>query len=210
MAFSRHESVKEQGMTSSDLINVRKIVLSVEEISHDGGPELDEPILKGAIGAVLANPYAGEYVEDIQPMMDALKPLGLEMSERLVSALGGEPDLIESYGKAAVVGVSGELEHCALWHVPGGYGMRGVLGEAKSLVPSAVKMGAAGVRIDIPLHHKNACYVRSHFDAIEAGVPDGPKPDEIVFWLAMTTGGRPHARMGGLQKEDIIGEDGLR
>ncbi len=197
-------------MSQSELINVRKIVLTVEEITHDGGPELDEPILKGAIGAVLANPFAGEYVEDITPMMEALNPLGLELSERLISALGGDPDDIESYGKAAVVGVGGELEHCALWHVPGGYGMRELLGSAKSLVPSAVKMGAAGVRIDIPLHHKDACYVRSHFDAIEAGVPDGPKPDEIIFWLAMTTGGRPHPRVGGLHKEDIVGEDGLR
>lgn len=197
-------------MSSSDLINVRKILLTVEEINHDGGPERDDPILKGAIGAVLANPFAGDYVEDITGMMGALNPLGLEMSERLVSALGGDVSAIESYGKAAVVGVNGELEHCALWHVPGGYGMRELLGSAKSLVPSAVKMGSAGVRIDIPLHHKDACYVRSHFDAIEVGVPDGPKPDEIVFWLAMTTGGRPHPRVGGLEVEDIIGEDGLR
>ena len=143
-------------------------------------------------------------------MMDALKEIGLAVSRRLVDALGGDPGRIESYGKGAIVGTAGELEHAALWHVPGGYGMREVLGEAKAIVPSAVKLGAMGTRLDVPLHHINAAYVRSHFSAIEFGIPEAPRADEIVFVLAMTTGGRIHARMGGLRAEEIEGKDGLR
>ena len=191
-------------------IDVRKIAFGVEEVHHDGGPRLARPILKGWIGAIVKNPYAGRYVADITPMMDALKPIGLDCTRRLVAALGGDPGRIEAYGKGAIVGASGEIEHSALWHVPGGYAMREVLGQALAIVPSAVKMGAMGAAIDLPIHHKDACYVRSHFDAITATIPDAPRADEIAFFLAMTTGGRPHARVGGLTIDGISKRDGQR
>uniref|UniRef100_UPI0031383F12 amino acid synthesis family protein n=2 Tax=Ferrovibrio terrae TaxID=2594003 RepID=UPI0031383F12 len=142
--------------------------------------------------------------------MEALKPLGLDLTKRLVAALGNDPKAIEAYGKGALIGAGGELEHGALWHVPGGYSMREILGNAKAIVPSATKVGGPGARIDIPLHHVNAAYVRSHFDAIEFGVADGPRDNEIAFILAMSTGGRVHARVGGLQVHEIKGEDGQR
>src|SRR4051812_2294159 len=132
------------------------------------------------------------------------------MASALVSALGGDPKAVEGYGKGAIVGSAGELEHGALWHVPGGYGMREVLGGTKAIVPSAKKVGPPGTRLDVPITHINASYVRSHFDAMEVGVPGAPKADEIVFILVMTTGGRIHARVGGLQASQIKGEDGLR
>ena len=136
--------------------------------------------------------------------MDALKPLGLMMTDRLIEAMGGL-DGIDGYGKAAMAGEGGELEHTALWHVPGGYAMRARLGEAKAIVPSAMKQGGVGTRIDVPLGHINAAYVRSHFDAMEVGLPDGPKADELLFALAMTRGPRIHNRMGGLAAEDVQG-----
>jgi Amino acid synthesis len=192
------------------MIDVRKFALGVEEIHHDGGPRLSRPILKGWIGLVVKNPYAGRYHDDITPMMDALKPAGLDASRKLISALGGDARSIESYGKGAIVGSAGEIEHSALWHVPGGYAMRELLGEALALVPSAVKMGAIGTAIDLPLHHKGACYVRSHFDAITAMIPDAPRADEVVYFLAMAAGGRPHARVGGLTIAGISKRDGQR
>ncbi len=192
------------------IVKIRKIAHGVDEVRHDGGAPLAMPILKGWIGAVVANPYAGRYVQDITEMMEALKPLGLECSQRLVAALGGDAARVESYGKGAIVGAAGEIEHSALWHVPGGYAMREVLGTALSIVPSAVKMGALGGQIDLPLHHKDACYVRSHFDAITAFIADAPRADEIAFFLAMATGGRPHARVGGLEVSGISKRDGLR
>ncbi|MCG7505859.1 amino acid synthesis family protein [Mesorhizobium retamae] len=189
---------------------VRKMVVQVEEIFHEGGPVRSEPVKRGVVLAVIANPYAGRYVEDIQPFMEDLKPLGLEMAHKLVDALGGEAKAVEGYGKGAIVGGGGELEHGALWHNPGGYAMRELLGGAKAIVPSAKKVGGPGVRIDIPITHINASYVRSHFDAIEAGITDAPRNNEMVLVLAMTTGSRVHARAGGLQVHDIKGEDGLR
>ena len=191
-------------------VDVRKIVTVVDEIHHEFGPPPEGPYKRGAIMMVIANPYAGEYVEDITPMMEALKPLGLDMSHRLIAALGVNPDNIQAYGKGAIVGEAGELEHGALWHVPGGYGMREVLGGAKAIVPSAKKVGGMGTRLDIPIGHIDAAYVRSHFDAMEIGLPDAPRRDEIIYGLVMTTGGRIHARVGGLRHEDIGGEDGLR
>lgn len=188
---------------------IRSITLIVEEIHHDGGPVADPPRRRAAALAVIENPFAGEHVDDVQGFMDNLKPLGLDLSARLVEALGGV-DRIESYGKGAIVGTAGELEHGALWHVPGGYGMREVLGGAKAIVPSAKKLGGTGTRLDVPIHHIDAAYVRSHFDAMEVGVADAPRPNELVFALVMTTGARVHARMGGLAASDIVGEDGLR
>jgi hypothetical protein len=189
---------------------VRKIVHAVELIHHDGGPPLSTPVKKGWIAAVVANPHAGRHVADITPMMDAMKPLGLHLAQQLVAALDGAAARIDAYGKGAIVGAAGEIEHSALWHVPGGYGMREVLGGALAIVPSAVKMGALGATIDLPLHHKDAAYVRSHFDAVTASIPDAPRADEIVYLLAMAAGGRPHARVGGLTVSGIAKWDGLR
>ena len=189
---------------------IRKIVVIKEEIFHEGGPVAAKPRLRAAALALVTNPFAGRYVEELQPAMDDLKPLGLMLSDRLIEALGGDPKAIDGYGKGAIVGAAGELEHGALWHVPGGYAMRERLGDAKAIVPSAKKVGALGARLDVPLGHINAAYVRSHFDAMEVGIADGPRPDEIVFCLAMTIGPRIHDRMGGLAAADIKVWDGLR
>ncbi len=194
----------------NDLIQLRKIAMHFEEIYHEGGPPPAQPLVRAAILAVARNPYAGRYVEDILPFMEALRPLGTELAKRLIDALGGHPEAIQGYGKGAIVGTAGELEHGALWHAPGGYAMRDALGEAKAIVPSTKKIGALGARLDVPITHIKASYVRSHFDAIEVGVADAPRPDEIVLVLAMTTGGRIHARAGGLKASEIKGEDGLR
>jgi hypothetical protein len=139
-----------------------------------------------------------------------LKPLGLEMAKRLVALLGGDPAAVEGYGKGAIVGSAGEIEHGALWHAPGGYAMREVLGGAKAIVPSTKKVGGVGARLDVPVTHVNASYVRSHFDSIEAGLNDAPRADEMLLVLVMTTGARVHNRAGGLAAKDIKGEDGLR
>jgi len=162
---------------------VRKFLVQVEEIFHERGPRSTHPLKRGAILAVIANPFAGRYVEEISSFMDDLKPLGLDMARRLVEALGG--DAVEGYGKGAIVGAAGEIEHGALWHNPGGYAMREVLGDAKAIVPSTKKVGGPGSRIDIPITHLNASYVRSHFDAIEVGIGDAPRADEMVVVLAM-------------------------
>ena len=192
------------------LIEVRKVVTTIEEIWHEGGPVAATPLKVGAIAAVLKNPYAGDYVQDILPMMDALKPFGLEMSKRLIAALGGEPKKIEGFGKGAIVGEAGELEHGALWHVPGGYAMRELLGNAKAIVPSTKKVGGPGARLDIPVTHINASYGRGHFNAMEVGIADAPRANEMVLILVMTTGARVHDRVGGLKASEIKGEDGLR
>ncbi|MGE3832862.1 MAG: amino acid synthesis family protein [Parvibaculaceae bacterium] len=191
-------------------IKIRKRVTIVEEILHEGGPVAGTPLKRAAALTVIANPYAGRYVEDIAGMMDDLKPLGLDMAKALVRALGGDAAAIEGYGKGAIVGQAGELEHGALWHVPGGYAMREVLGDARAIVPSAKKVAGPGARLDVPVTHINASYVRSHFDAMEVGIPDAPRADEIVLALVMTTGARVHARVGGLKASEIKGEDGLR
>lgn len=191
-------------------VKVRKFFVSVEEIFHEGGPPVAVPPKRGVILAVIENPYAGAFHENILPFMDDLKPLGLEMARRLLAALGGDPSSIEGYGKGSIVGEAGELEHAALWHAPGGYSMREVLGGAKAIVPSAKKVGGPGTRLDIPVTHVNASYVRSHFDSVEAGITDAPRANELVLGLVMTTGPRVHARAGGLAVADIKGEDGLR
>jgi len=189
---------------------VRKRVTVVEEIFHEGGPVAATPHRRAAALAVIRNPFAGRYVENIEPFMDDLKPLGLDMARVLIAALGGDPKIIEGYGKGAIVGSAGELEHGALWHVPGGYAMREVLGGAKAIVASTKKVGGPGTRLDVPIMHINASYVRSHFDAMEVGVNDSPRADEILLALVMTTGARVHARVGGLRASEIKGGDGLR
>jgi hypothetical protein len=189
---------------------VRKKLTCVEEIFHEGGPISANPLRRAASLAVIQNPFAGSYVSNIEGFMDDLKPLGLEMARNLVTALGGDAKAVEGYGKGAIVGSSGELEHGALWHVPGGYGMREVLGGAKAIVASTKKVGGPGTRLDVPITHINASYVRTHFDAMEVGINDSPRADEILLALVMTTGARVHARVGGLKAADIKGEDGLR
>jgi hypothetical protein len=191
-------------------VEVRKCVTMVEEIFHEGGPVAANPLRRAAALAVVRNPFAGKYVEEIGGFMDDLKPLGLEMAKSLVAALGGQAKTIEGYGKGAIVGSAGELEHGALWHVPGGYAMREILGGAKAIVASTKKVGAPGTRLDIPVTHINASYVRSHFDSLEVGIADAPRADEILLALVMTTGSRVHARVGGLRASEIKGEDGLR
>ncbi|GAB0114272.1 amino acid synthesis family protein [Acidisoma sp. C75] len=191
-------------------ILLRKRVVTVEHIFHEGGPPPAQPLLRAACISVIANPFAGRYVEEIAAFMKTLEPLGLEMAEALVQALGGDARAVEGYGKGAIVGAAGELEHGALWHVPGGYAMRAVLGDARAIVPSAKKVGGLGARLDVPVTHINASYVRSHFDAMEVGVADAPRADELALVLVMTTGPRIHARVGGLAAADIRGEDGLR
>lgn len=191
-------------------VKIRKIATVIEETFHEGGPRANEPQRRGAVIAVIANPFAGRYVEDIQPFMEDLKPLGLQMAQKLIDALGGDPALIEGYGKGSIVGLDGELEHGALWHAPGGYAMRELLGGAKAIVPSTKKVGAAGVRLDVPITHINASYVRGHFDAMEVGMNDAPRAGELAFVLVMSTGARVHDRAGGLAAKDIKGEDGLR
>ena len=191
-------------------VEVRKKLTSVEEIFHEGGPVASVPQRRAVALAVIRNPYAGTYVPDISGFMDDLKPLGLEMAKSLITALAGEVNKVEGYGKGAIVGSAGEIEHGALWHVPGGYAMREVLGGAKAIVASTKKVGGPGTRLDVPVTHINASYVRSHFDAIEVGLADAPRADEILLALVMTTGPRVHARVGGLKVSEVKGEDGLR
>lgn len=189
---------------------IRKFLTVVEEIHHEGGPRAARPLLRAAAVAVIANPFAGRYVADITGFMEDLKPLGLMMARRLLGALGGDAAAVEGYGKGAIVGAGGELEHGALWHAPGGYAMREVLGGARAIVPSAKKVGGPGTRLDVPVTHVNASYVRSHFDSMEVGLNDAPRAGEMLLALVMTTGPRIHARAGGLEARDIKGEDGLR
>jgi hypothetical protein len=210
------------------MIQIRRILTQVEDIFHEGGTPAAEPLRRGAIGAVLHNPYAGRYVEDILPLMDALAPLGLKLAQQLLAAMNVGPERIQGYGKGAIVGEAGELEHGALWHVPGGYAMRELLGwkgdaaaykagqgsgqsgNALAIVPSTKKVGGPGATLDIPLTHINASYVRSHFDALEFRVPDAPRSHEMLVVLAMSTGSRIHARVGGLKAADIAKWDGQR
>lgn len=191
-------------------VQVRKRIITVEEIFHEGGPVAATPLRRAAALAVIHNPFSGKYAEEIGGFMEDLKPLGLEMAKSLVAALGGDLKVVEGYGKGAIVGQAGELEHGALWHVPGGYAMREILGGAKAIVPSTKKVGGPGTRLDVPITHINASYVRSHFDSMEVGIADAPRADEILLALIMTTGARVHARVGGLKATDIKGEDGLR
>jgi hypothetical protein len=191
-------------------VALRKRVIVVEEIYHEGGPARAKPLRRAAALAVIRNPFAGKYVHEIADFMQDLNPLGLEMAKTVLAALGGDTKSVEGYGKGAIVGQAGELEHGALWHVPGGYAMREVLGGAKAIVASTKKVGGPGTRLDVPITHINASYVRSHFDAMEVGIADAPRADEILLALVMTTGARVHARVGGLKASEIKGEDGLR
>jgi len=190
-------------------LRIRKKFLSIESTYHEGGPSPDRPLLQGSIGVVFNNPYAGKYVEDLTPLVEAAKPIGKAIAQELVAALGGV-EAIETYGKGAIVGVNGELEHGAVWHEAGGWGMRAQLPKAKAIVPAAKAVGSAGTRLQVPLWSIEAAYVRSHFNTIDVGAIDAPRPDELFYILVMGTGGRIHERLGGLRLNQISVGDGQR
>jgi hypothetical protein len=172
---------------------------------------LQKPTRKAAAVAVFKNPYAGKYQEDLSLLYEWSEGLGAVLTKKAVAALGIEPEKVESYGKAAIVGEHGELEHCAaVLHPALGKPLRDNVGGGKAIIPSAKKLGHPGVAIDVPLHFKNAAFVRSHFDAMEVRVPDAPRSDELVLIVAVTDSGRPCPRVGGLKIEEVKGEDGLR
>jgi hypothetical protein len=192
------------------MIDVRRVFTHVEDIHHEFGPLAAKPLRRAAAVALIRNPFAGRFEPDIAPFMEELKPLGLELARCLLATLAIDAAEVQGYGKGAIVGASGELEHGALWHVPGGYAMRELLGNALAIVPSTKKVAAPGTPIDIPLTHINASYVRSHLDAIEVRVPGAPAADELAYILAMSAGPRVHARVGGLRMEQIERWDGQR
>jgi hypothetical protein len=190
---------------------IRKLVTIVDEIQREMGRDVQPPTRRAVALAVIENPFAGKYQEDLSDLMAIGEELGGLLTEKCVAALGIEGGKAESFGKAAIVGEKGELEHAAaILHPKMGTPVRKVLVKGPALIPSAKKMGGPGTAIDVPLGHKDAAFVRSHFDAIEARVPDAPRAGEIVVAIAVTDSGRPLPRIGGLQKHEIKGEDGLR
>jgi hypothetical protein len=190
------------------LIKIRKRSLTIETIYHEGGPVATTPLKLASACAVIDNPYAGRYEPDLMPFMAELRSLGTLLAEELVSTLGKEH--VEVYSKAAIVGVNGELEHAAVWHEAGGWAMRAVLGEPKAMVPANKAVAATGYRLMVPLHYVHASYVRSHYNSVEIGIQDAPRPNEILFALVMGTGGRVHSRLGGLTKDKVSVHDGQR
>jgi len=190
---------------------IRKIVIVIEETRRELDREVSPPTRRAAAIAVIANPFAGRYVEDLTELMEIGEELGALLTERAVAALGINGAAAESYGKAAAVGENGELEHAAaILHPRLGTPVRRVLSKGAALIPSSKKRGGPGLCLDIPLGHKDAAYVRSHFDGMEIRIHDAPRADEIIVALAVTDSGRPLPRIGGLSKAQIKGEDGLR
>jgi hypothetical protein len=190
---------------------IRKIAVFLEETLSEMGHAVNPPTRRAAAAAVIENPYAGRYVEDLSELMDIGEELGELLIQKAVAALGIRPNTAESYGKAAAVGENGELEHAAaILHPKLGTPVRRVLGKGAALIPSSKKRGPAGVSLDIPLGHKDAAFVRSHFDGMEVRINDAPRANEILVAIAVTDSGRPLPRVGGLTKSQIKGEDGLR
>ena len=190
---------------------IRKIVTVVEETLMEMGKGVSPPVRRAAAIAVIENPFAGRYVEDLSPLIAIGEELGELLAEKAVAALGIDGAKAHSYGKAAAVGENGELEHAAaILHPKMGAPVRKVLGKGAALIPSAKKRGGPGVTLDIPLGHKDAAFVRSHFDGMEVRIADAPRANEIVVAVAVTDSGRPLARVGGLTKNEIKGVDGLR
>ena len=191
--------------------DIRKLIVQVDETRLEMGRQIQPPTRRAVAIAVIANPFAGRYAENLDELSDIGAELGKLLGERCVAALGIAPSEAESYGKAAIVGEGGELEHAAaILHPKLGSPLREAVEKGAALVPSAKKMGGLGTAIDVPLGHKDAAFVRSHFDAIEARVSDAPRANEIVVAVAVTDSGRPLPRIGGLQKNEIKGQDGLR
>jgi hypothetical protein len=200
-------NTQEQKMKSQ----IRKIIVQVDEVLQEGGQAVNPPTRRALAMAVIANPYAGKYSESLDQLIDIGEELGGLLGERCVKALGIQPEDAHSYGKAAIVGEAGELEHAAaILHPKLGAPLRKAVSKGAALVPSAKKQGTLGTAIDVPLGHKDAAFVRSHFDAMEARVNDAPRANEIVVAVVVTDSGRPHPRIGGLQVHEIIGTDGLR
>ena len=192
-------------------VKIRKIAVFLEETHTEMGRAVNPPTRRAAAAAVIANPYAGKYMEDLTELMDIGEELGELLTQKAVAALNIPGNSAESYGKAAAVGENGELEHAAaVLHPKLGAPVRRVLGKGAALIPSSKKRGTCGVSLDIPLGHKDAAFVRSHFDGMEIRINDAPRPDEILVAIAVTDSGRPLPRVGGLTKSEIKGEDGLR
>lgn len=190
---------------------IRKIIVQVDEVLQEAGQAVNPPSRRALAMAVIANPYAGKYSDNLDLLIDIGEELGGLLGERCVKALGIKPEEAQSYGKAAIVGEAGELEHAAaILHPKLGAPLRKAVSKGAALVPSAKKQGTLGTAIDVPLGHKDAAFVRSHFDAMEARVSDAPRANEIVVAVVVTDSGRPQARIGGLQVHEIIGQDGLR
>ena len=190
---------------------IRKTTVIVEETRRDIGRDVDPPTRKAAAIAVIENPFAGAYVEDLTELMDIGADLGGMLGEMCVKALGIYPGEAESYGKAAIVGDNGEWEHAAaILHPKLGAPLRKQVEKGAALVPSVKKLGGPGTPIDVPLGHKDAAYVRSHFDGMEVRLADAPRANEILVAVAVTDSGRPFPRVGGLTTDEMTGEDGLR
>jgi len=188
-------------------VTVRKRVTQIEEIYSEGQADLASPRRRVVVASVLSNPYAGRYSEDISELIDYGAELAVELMSRGMEALGAP---VEAYGKGGIVGEQGEIEHvAALLHPKFGKPVREPV-EGISILPSVKKSAAMGATLDIPVHHIKAMLVRSHFDSVEFRVADAPRSDEILVALAVTDGGRPHPRVGGLTVEEMVGEDGLR
>jgi hypothetical protein len=190
---------------------IRKLIVVVEQTLEEGGQQLAVPVRKAAAIAVIANPFAGRYEANLDALIETGSSLGAELGRRAVEALGIAPGDVQSYGKAAIVGEDGELEHAAaILHPKLGAPLRIAVGGGAALVPSAKKRGGMGAAIDVPLGHKDAAFVRTHFDAMEIRVSDAPRRNEIVVVVVVTDSGRPLPRVGGLQASEIVGKDGLR
>ncbi|NNL36381.1 MAG: amino acid synthesis family protein [Silicimonas sp.] len=193
------------------MTEIRKLVVTVEETHREIGQTIDPPVRKAVAIAVIANPFAGRFEQDLTRLIETGSELGALLGRRAVAALGIAPEAVESYGKAAMVGENGELEHAAaILHPKLGAPLRDEVGGGAALVPSSKKRGGPGATLDVPIGHKNAAYVRSHFDAVEVRVPDAPRADEIMVAVAVTDSGRPLPRVGGLTHEAAKGKDGLR
>lgn len=191
--------------------NIRKIGIWLEETHVEGGMAVSPPTRKAVAAAVIENPFAGRFESDLSVLIQIGEDLGGLLAERALKALGIAPEQVESYGKAALVGENGELEHAAaLLHPKMGGPVRRVVGKGAALIPSSKKRGGIGQDLDIPLGHKDAAFVRSHFDGVEIRFGDAPRANEIVVAVALTDSGRPHPRVGGLKTDEIKGEDGLR
>ena len=190
---------------------IRKLIVEVDETRIEAGKAIDPPTRKALAMAVIENPYANRYAENLDELIAIGEELGGLLGDKCVQALGIAPGAAQSYGKAAIVGEAGELEHAAaILHPKLGAPLRKAVEKGAALVPSAKKRGGLGTAIDVPLGHKDAAFVRSHFDAMEARVSDAPRADEIVVAVVVTDSGRPLPRIGGLQASEIKGEDGLR
>jgi hypothetical protein len=191
-------------------MEIRTLVTIVEETRLEAGRAVEPPVKKAAALAVIANPFAGTFQEDLSALYDVGEELGALLGARAVAALG-EGAEVDSYGKGAIVGERGELEHAAaILHPKLGAPLRLAVGGGKAIIPSAKKMGGPGTGLDVPVHYKDAAFVRTHYDAMEVRVPDAPRADEIVVAIVVTCGGRPLPRIGGLQKSEVKVGDGLR